>query len=386
MGTLILHAGRPKTGSTAIQRWIEQQAAMLRREHAIDSAVIRVDPSHRVQVVPYRRGPVTSWLVVKHYRESGRARSVIDELMAKLDAELAGSRTLLLTAEHFGDLLRRPDANFAEGLNELARTHVVRVAYYVRPQHTAVEGHWKQWGFRFRDQTPAKYVSTTSRGFRYLRTLECAQQMMPRVSFEMRPFRRDLLDGEDVVVDFGRRFLGLSSPPTEAIEPPINQGIPLEVANLLHCAPPWLVPQDHSGLRQLELLQRYLAGSHCSESDEIRRSRLIVQQYCHDEHEADNEALIRHLDWPTTHFVPHLESNDRQPGDLEELDELWRPHASEWEREVLHRVLADVLGPARLPENAGRSRLRSYAARLRPRTWRPSSTPRSTADRVASRE
>jgi hypothetical protein len=79
-----------------------------------------------------------------------------------------------------------------------------------------------------------------------------------------------------------------------------------------------------------------------AESERIRRSRLILQAYCRRVFESENQELIQRLKWPISHLVPPTGALD---GDwqIDELDLLWSPEASEAELALLYRALSAAL-------------------------------------------
>jgi len=102
------------------------------------------------------------------------------------------------------------------------------------------------------------------------------------VSFEPRPFRRDLLDGSDPAADFARRFLDV----VEADPPPesriwLNRGLPLEVVNAMRHAPPDLLFSSIQDNEKLDLIKTLLSDLDAPETERTVRSRLILQAYCH---------------------------------------------------------------------------------------------------------
>jgi hypothetical protein len=86
-------------------------------------------------------------------------------------------------------------------LDDLANRMRVRVAYYVRPQHTALEAAWRQWGFRS-GLSPSAFLDKRLNSLRYHHTYVHVTEAAPGVEFTMCPFHRDLLIGGDAVVDF----------------------------------------------------------------------------------------------------------------------------------------------------------------------------------------
>jgi len=136
---------------------------------------------------------------------------MIDELSGFADTY----PTVLITAEALAMPFWELDDAFLLALDDLACRHEVRVAYYVRPQHTAIEAMWREAGCR-EGKDPSAYAAERSHwGFHYLRTLDGVRRRAPHVRFEIRPFRADLLAGGGPVEDFVRTFsLSMSDVPT----------------------------------------------------------------------------------------------------------------------------------------------------------------------------
>ena len=117
----------------------------------------------------------------------------IEGLMRELDS-WAKKCSVLLTMEALARPFWTGDVAFLSSLNNLARSHPVKVPYYVRPQHTALEAGWRQWGFRSGVQ-PSRYLTSRSRQLHYHSTLATVKDLAPDVQFVVRPFRQDLLEG-----------------------------------------------------------------------------------------------------------------------------------------------------------------------------------------------
>lgn len=384
MGTVVIHAGMPKTGSTSIQGWLQNSAAELRRERDVRILVAtpRERPTPEVRVAPYRiGGRLHSAGVIRLARNAKDARSgLAEDLCAQIDAHAERHETVLITSESFAQMFWQVQEAFLRALDELARRHVVRVGYYVRPQHTALEAAWRQWGFRS-SHPPARYIEKRSRQLHYIDTYEVTRRKAPRISFEPRPFRTDLLEGGDVVVDFARHFLGVD--PAEVTADVLtrarlslvsrvrdllgavdygddssgrrNLGLPLEVVNALSQAPRGVVGEATNDNRRFEPLKKLVAQSSIEESDSARRSRAILHAYAFRKFEAGNRALIAALGWSTTSFISPVESSDVDEGqELAQLEELWRPHASPAELELLYLALDRALPKRRLRLHATR--------------------------------
>ncbi|HEX5094758.1 MAG TPA: hypothetical protein VFX21_02030 [Acidimicrobiia bacterium] len=328
MADLVIHAGMPKTGSSAVQRWLKSNLDAIaangfqvrRRPRGLDEATCLDEVT--------RPG---SHIGVKSYVDDllGNAqeqRALLDDLHA-----LPG--TALLTSEALNNLFHR-DAVWLSALNDYAAIHDVRVAYYVRPQHDAMEASWRQWGFR-RPMRPSVYLERREgRRLDFLSTLMRVRECAPNVSFEMRGFRRDLLVGGDIVVDFADTFLGMHAEPV----PSVNEGLPLFICVLIQArgaSPLWESHHENATLRRVqEIVSRW----DMPEPEDIQESLLVLQRHCRSRYEDDNRKLISLLNWPTEDYVPPT----KEAGDdrLSRLDVLWRPRP---EGHLLRQALADII-------------------------------------------
>lgn len=343
MATIIIHAGMPKTGSTSVQRWIAVNADRIRESYGVHTVVATNQTTHnptkRVHVEPFRSGRLNSGLFTYSWiaqdRASGFARSFIAELASEADA----FPTVLITAEALAVPFWMLDDAFLLALDDVASRHEVRVAYYVRPQHTAIEAMWREDGCRY-GKSPSTYVvEQSNRSFHHLRTLDGVQQRAPHVRFEVRPFRADLLVGGGPVEDFARTFLSINEPCPNVHE---NVGLPLELVNVLRRAPVGVFWANGVEQYPRRKLRAALEGVTLSESPKIQRSRLILRQHCHEVFEPENQELIRRLGWNTSDFVPPSDALDSR-WSLAELNNLWAPDASDAELALFFTALRNHL-------------------------------------------
>src|SRR6201986_4879923 len=131
------------------------------------------------------------------------------EICSALDLAARTAQTIVISSESYEVLFNGPGRRDALApLEALARDHVVRVAYYVRPQHAWLESAWLQWGFRH-EEPPDVWIRRQRPRIDYWETLQVVREAAPHLSFELRPFRRDLLEGDDVVRDFASAFLAV---------------------------------------------------------------------------------------------------------------------------------------------------------------------------------
>lgn len=357
MGTIVIHAGMPKTGSTSLQRWLARRAGALRSEHGIQVLVARAGPPGRGLVLGAPRFPrLEAGRLAKLYDGPGSRRGALNErLLAQLDARAGRAPLTVVSSEALAGGLHRLDEPLLAGLGELACRHRVRVAYYVRPQDAALEAHWCQWGFRS-DQEPSRFVALRSRQLEYVATWTGVRERAPGVAFEVRPFRRDLLHAGDIVGDFAHHFLGVEQAvlPRSAAGAWDNQGLPLDVANALRSVPDGILWTHGHGNRRLDAVRRIVTKLDLPESEAARRSRLVLRDYAHERFEIGNLRLISALGWPTDGFVaPRTgERSPLAPDELAALDELWRAEPA---RAHLRAVIGSVLPVPGQRAPAGRS-------------------------------
>jgi hypothetical protein len=353
MATVLIHAGMPKTGSTSIQSWLRRHARYLRERHGIH--VVREtggEAGAPLRCEPFESGFTTASnrfvLLYAAQTESGadaaERRALSTAFADALHLAASSLGTVLLTAELLSTPIASGDESFLTAIDELARCHDVRVAYYVRPQHTALEARWRQWGFRSGLQ-PSAWVGAQAGQLRYCETLDRVARLAPRISFGIRPFHPDLLEGENVVADFARHFLGLHEP-QDLDDTRENAGLPLDVANLLRNAPSESLEvngRSDAGLRQAELAQ-LVRGWSIPESSSAIRSRVVLHEYAFREFEPGNRHLLANLRWEIDGFVPCPSGEQRAvPGaELEEIDRLWEADASPTTLAYLHAALRDL--------------------------------------------
>jgi hypothetical protein len=351
VGTVVIHAGMPKTGSTSIQTWLRSRAEQLRDVHGISIVhVVRADAGPaQFEAVPASLSINSiSFLLLYHVaRQQGATvherTALADDFVDALDRSASDHGTIVVSAEGFASVFIAADEPFLQSLGRLAQTHTVRIAYYVRPQHTAIEARWRQWGFRT-GMSPSDWVLDQADQLRYADTFDHVRRLAPGISFGVRPFRTDLLEGGNVVVDFAREFLRIEEPPG-ADDVHENVGLSLDFANLLRGAPASLLDDPgtrvNAGGRQLKLgiLGRSWG---LEESQAARDSRDLLHRYAYREFEPRNRALVADLHWPTESFVP-LPAGGSQVPALTDLDALWQPPVSEPARAYLYAALSDLM-------------------------------------------
>jgi hypothetical protein len=337
---IVIHAGMPKTGSTSLQRWLVDNAERLRTEQGIQIVVATSrtrNPTGRLQLEPYESGNVNAGLVAEGWGLTTFAPEVPLRFLAELGDIATQFPRVLLTGEGLSRFLWTANEQVLGGFQALARRHTVRVAYYVRPQHTALEAMWREDGF-LRSPGPRQAVVYRVRQLHYLQTLEALETHAPDLDFVMCPFRSDLLVRRNVIDDFAIRFLGIEE---ECPRIEINRSLPLRLVNALRYAPDGIFRTGETELYPRAQLRRVAARLDLPSTPAIRRSRRVLQRFCHEEFEAENQNLIRKLSWPTDGFVPNVKLDE--PWDISELDTLWTPTESSAELADLYRELESAL-------------------------------------------
>jgi hypothetical protein len=347
MGTIVWHVGIPKAGSSSIQRWLGANAATLRSTHDTCVMVVRNrkepgDTQNRLWVDEYDSGDVNSGAFGRAYLAFDRSARSIDRLVTGVMAIADRHRTSIITGESFAQFLARDggDMQFLAALDRVATAHVVRVAYYFRPQHTCIEAMWRQWGFRT-PSSPSEYVAYAADELHYGRTAATVATHAPHVHFEPRPFRTDLLLEGNPVVDFAHQFLDAADLARRATEAHANVGLPLALVNLLRDAPADVIGRDAHDAPALERLKGIFAELDLPPDPKLDRARLVLQAYCHDRFEAENAALLATLGVTGTELVPPAPG---VPPDITALDELWSTDTSAVERSLFYDAVRLALG------------------------------------------
>lgn len=353
MGTILLHAGLPKTGSSSIQNWLKRNQVKLqdagwallaedRRDTAPTAAAQR-----RVRLCVHKSGILSGSNFITRYflrtTTDNQRERIVGQFVEKLERLVQTHGKVILSTEGLGLPILRLDERWLKGLETLTDHHEVRLAVYVRPQDSAIEAAWRQWGFRSHlSEQPSSYIARRARLLHYWNTVEGIERIAPKLCLSPRPFRGDLLDGGSVVKDFVARFIGTDVPfLDEDSEIWANRGLPLDIINLLSHAEAgrfWKGSNDNHNFKKFKSL---FSGLRIEDSPEVTESRVVLNRYCYDLFEPGNRKLIEAYGWATEHFVAPLAA-DPSPSqaDLSQIDQLWKPRANATELEVLFHLLA----------------------------------------------
>jgi hypothetical protein len=361
MALIIFHAGMSKTGSTSIQEWLAAHLPFLRSRGMQCMRIEQRSPTDPVALVPSTRANATSKFLPTA-RDPATRPEAAQRICEQLDAHAARSDVLIVSSESyevfFNDVgnPKGDGPSVLDHLDALARAHSVRVAYYVRPQHSWLESAWLQWGFRD-PRAPDVWLRRQRSRLAYLQISNEVRRAAPHLSFEMRPFRADLLEGGHVVSDFARVILGLRDlAPAATPERWSNRSIPLEMAILLRDAPRGMFWSTMHDNKRFYPLKKMILQWKIPQTEAAVRSRQVLQRYAHATFESDNQRLVRELGWNTEYFVPPTEGSEAaSDAVLAELNVLWKSAASDAERQILYCALQQLLS-ARMSPSGGAKR------------------------------
>jgi hypothetical protein len=343
VGVIVFHIGMPKAGSTSLQLWLAGHRELLRDRGLECMRIVQYAVDDLITLVPISDDDVTSKFVANEPEERPDA---VRRLCDALDTHAHRNETVVLTSESYEVLFSMDGRrSLLPYFDELARSHELRIAYYVRPQHTWLESAWLQWGFRISEVTPSMWCLYNGKRLDYFRTLQVVRECAPNVEFRVRPFRTDLLHGGDIGSDFAKHVLGLTdTASTITGEHHANRSLPLEVAVLLRDEPTGAFWSSLSDNKRLYALKELLLAWDLPNSDALERSRLVLQWHSLRRYEFGNRKLIAEMGWDTEFFVPPLaQPLTRDDAKLDELDTLWQSKASPAERRIALRALQELL-------------------------------------------
>lgn len=335
MTVIVIHAGMPKAGSSSIQKWLEVSSSEL-REQGFTVAVS--PPGGPISFVPHKSGTVTSgWILRGAVGAPAQAQRESAESFVSALASAAGRYgNIVVSSERFAVPFWTVHAPFLVSLERLAARFDVRVAYYVRPQHTALEAAWRQWGYRTASR-PSAFLERWASRLHHAATRRGARELAPGVEFEPVPFTEELLASGGLVTDFARRFLEIEAQSGHWQ----NRGLSLEMVNLLRAAPTGMFWDSEHDNKRLDRIKDLIRSNAFEVDERIAVSRRVLQKYAFERFGTDNAELGWH------DFVPPSDNLEPVPG-LEALDDLWTPSASPAERELLFSALQAALRVGRV--------------------------------------
>lgn len=343
MGTIVVHAGMPKAGSSAVQQFLRRNADAIRAEAGTQLLVFRrPHDGEPGGLEPYERGSINSGAIWFRYLFAERDPAVFQPFFGALDAAARDHGRVLLSSEAFASPLAELEPTFVEGLARMADGHEVRVAYYVRAQQEALEAAWRQWGFRA-GIGPADYLRRRARMLDYDATRRGVAALAPAVSFELRRFALDRERPDGLVDDFVRHYLPGLSTSTRRAAAPANPGLPLDVVNVLRYAPPglfWESPDDNARLHRIKAL---FAGTEVADSAAVVASRERLHRVCHARYEAGNRAVAEAMGWAVPDLITAPGDDHTVDDDFDFVDELWESQLDERARELCFTALRSAL-------------------------------------------
>lgn len=336
MAQITIHAGLPKAGSSAIQTFLGASGDLL-ASRGITVATARQCDGHVVVAAHHARAPSDSGGIITPLRDRERGTEFALEFVRGVHAVAGGAHHVVMSGESLSQPFWVPSLRpVLAVLDQLASNgHACTIVMYLRPQHSALEAAWRQWGFRSR-LGPADYIRDRAGHLQYERHL-AARELAPHLDIRFRPFMRRRLHGNDVVRDFAHHFLDLEIPgPIEQV----NEGFPLTFVNMMTSLPAGRLWESMHDNRALNRLRQAFDGIdiHDARAD---RGRQILLRWSVTRFERSNRAVEQALGWDFDDWFPNVEAGD---SDLEALDELWRPTLGPSEAVALEHLLMFALG------------------------------------------
>ncbi len=218
MPRLILHAGFPKTGSSAIQ------AAISRNLAALEAAGFPLFGCDMTLGPPGVHPGLPLW----HLEEADRTWEPGRTLTAGLLAAMEGQDgTFLVTSEN---LNQTGMPRLFHGIDGAVETEVV---FYMRPQTAWIPSAWKQW-FSKRGTPLAAFVEDCLRqGYpANAASLKAWAAGLPRARITVRPFFPEMLAEGDPGTDF-LRHIGFKEPVRRDADEVVNPSLDYVLQHLL---------------------------------------------------------------------------------------------------------------------------------------------------------
>lgn len=339
MAHITIHAGLPKAGSSAVQKFLGTSGDLLASSGITVATARPLDG--RIAVARHVTGaPSNSGGIIKMLRDRERGTEFAMEFVRGVHAIADISDRVVVSGEALSQPFWVPSQlPVLAVLDRLASNgHTCTVVMYLRPQHGALEAAWRQWGFRS-GLGPADYIRDRARHLDYDRHVS-ARELAPNLDIQFRPFMRHRLHGNDVVRDFAHHFLGLEIPgPIQQV----NEGFPLTFVNMMTKLPSGRLWKSMHDNRVLDQLRKAFDGVQIAD-ERADRGRQVLLRWSIDRFEPSNWSIEREFGGELDDWFPTVEPGD---SDLGSLDELWRPDLGNSEAMALEQLLAFAIAATR---------------------------------------
>jgi hypothetical protein len=193
---LTLHVGVNKTGSSAIQTFLEQNRELLRAQGV-------VVPDENIEDTPSVAGHHLWYFD----REDGSVADRTAELTAKVDAMFSCDEVsqVVISAEN----LSNSESCAFKWFSEIARRHDVEVVVYLRRQDEFLLSSWQQWFLKAYPDLWTWLISCVGVTADWRVVLERWQSVVGRQRIRARLYESGRLHNGDVVADFAQFLLEL---------------------------------------------------------------------------------------------------------------------------------------------------------------------------------
>lgn len=205
---IIVHVGAGKTGSSAIQSFLNLNVSKLRREGIVvpDNDLGLAGPGWGNHV-----------RIFKEWTGSpAEGQQKLERAVEKIFKEAGDASTILLSAENLASHHAAPSL-----FQNLQKDHAIEVVLYIRRQDDFILSAWQQWNVKVQDDFLAWLLLNVDRLGNWKTCLQNWEVVIPRKKIIVRIFDRNLLEEGDVVFDF-YKLLKLSEPFQNFIRPEKN--------------------------------------------------------------------------------------------------------------------------------------------------------------------
>ena len=307
MTTVVLHIGAAKCGSSAIQHHLANNLA---RMGQIGIGV----PGKNLDAESEVTGELIWFFENLGEREDrlGILRRRFARLLAR--SETSGHSHLVVSAEN---ICNHPD--YAVLLREALPGIDTKVVFYVRRQDDYFISAWQQWNLK-RFNSLDDYLSLrVGLDARWLATIAPWIEHFGLESVIVRPFRRDLLVGNDVVSDFFCS-IGFGEADTGPLGGTVNSSFDENLAEMAHRIRD--VFRDAHDNEFFEVMVRLMGKPALKKGGASQVLTLEQRQSIYDRYRDENEELKR-LCLPELGehplFEPPVSEDVSEPSDIERL-------------------------------------------------------------------